>query len=244
MLIRECQNFVQETPRRQLLERCVRAIVSHHLVNQLRRLGYVDGGVQLLIEEILNTISLEEIEQGIRDGDLLERLLTDAKEVRCHTSRSRLTQHGPHANGGYGAQMGISVATAMLAEVVQEARAAAVATMAAVGIPAGLAGEMVEQATATMQEPVEAVIAQEQSVSDLVSRFKNDLTNMTAVSALVYAAFFLKGRFIPQWDIISDILVIIDLCRTEPEGGVPWIDANGSFSKCRMMALGMSIWSL
>ena len=120
----------------------------------------------------------------------------------------------------------------------EDARVEAVKRMEVAGVSSGLANEMVEQALATLQEPADAVEAvKELNAEDMVMKMKEELRNMTAANTLIYVAFFLKGRFVPQWDIASDLLVIIGLCHTVPEGGVPWIDANGSFSKPRPPSL-------
>lgn len=202
--------------------------MAHHLSGALARCGFADDKrVQWLIHEAVDAVPIDELMVAIREPDtLLQKLLSEATEA------------------------GVAFAQRMLSDVVEGSRQAAVAKMTAMGLSPDLAEEIVNEAHEALQDPelAEKVgdAAENFSVESMIKSLKDELKHATAAGLLLYLAFFLRGRFLPQLDIITDLIVLLDLCQAVPDNpnrtflaDVPTIRADGS-STCTFGAGSMA----
>ena len=54
------------------------------------------------------------------------------------------------------------------------------------------------------------------SVEEVVQTLRETVRNLSATSALAFAGFFLRHRFLPLFDMLSDVLVAAELCTGDP----------------------------
>ena len=174
-----------------LLQDCARAIIAHALSEQLEHRGF-DSRVTWLAQEAVSNLPLENLIAALEDPDQLMRLvLQEMKEG------------------------GVDMAHAMLDDATERAREAALAKLVSTGLSEEYAAELVDYAQEQLLDPASMAEAlsdiKEVSADELLDQIEKKLTTASGATGLAMMAFFLRGRCLPLYDMVSDLLVILEM---------------------------------
>ena len=182
----------------ELLERCARAVVAHWLAEEVQRRGF-DDRMTWLVRETIDALTVETLIDATRDPDKLTRVvLQEARES------------------------GAEFARAALDDAVERARDKAMAELRSTGMSEEMADELVDVAQENLLNPENAVAlikeAKNVSADELINGIEARMKDATAASGLAAAAFFLRGRCLPLYDMVSDLLVILEMHEDKYRG--------------------------
>ena len=171
------------------LLRCAKVVVVQWVVVRLRARG-ADARVVWLAREVIKTRPLHLLEEALRDPDkLMQQVLQEAVDA------------------------GMEFAEPLLEDAMTHARDAAVAQLTAAGLSAEHADVLINAAQAAATNPEQTLQeATEVSIDDVLDRFKQQLASASTASALAMFAFFLRGRLLPLYDMVSDLFVAAEIC--------------------------------
>ena len=184
--------------------RCAQAMTVHWISERLLQRGF-DARVVWIVREALVLMPADEVawELARSPEDLLNKVLKQATD------------------------QGQELAQELLEDGLTRAREAAMSKLEALGMPPGQAQFLAEQAQDYLIEGAdifkdlalgdsEGAAA---STEDVLLKLKEEVASISAASALAFMGFFLRHRFLPLFDMISDIFVAAELCTNDQRLG-------------------------
>ena len=181
--------------RKQLLLRCAMALVAHWATARLEQRGF-DRRVGWVMREALADYSAGRLVEALRDPEaLLLSLLQDA------ASASPFVQE---------------LADDTLASI----KEAAVNRLLEAGLPATFAVSLIDSAQDALANPSDTLkggldAAKEFKPAEVLTLLKEEIRSASATAGLAFAGYFLRRRFLPLFDIVSDVLVAMQICASD-----------------------------
>jgi hypothetical protein len=188
---------------------CAKSVLTQMLARQLEQRGF-DARVRWLVQEAITSIPVDELLSALRDPDRFAQSILK------------------RAFAG-----GMDFAAEMLEGAVEEASKCAVAKLVAAGVPEEFASHVVEQPEGASAEDVIATASEvvELSPDEMLSKMRDELSSMSAVSGLAAAAFFLKDRCLPLYDVASDVLIAMQIYGCTEGGETTMLCAGAAFTE-------------
>jgi hypothetical protein len=182
--------------------RCAKSMTLHWISERLQQRSF-DARVVWIVREVLTMMPDEEIAaELVRSPEaLLNKVLTQAVD------------------------RGQELAQELLEDGLTRARKEAARKLEALGMPHEQAQFFAEQAQDYLMAGADGLkdLAEGNgegaavSTEDVVLKLKEEIASVSAASALAFMGFFLRHRFLPIFDLISDIVVAAGLCTNNAQ---------------------------
>ena len=189
---------------RDLLERCGRCILIHHVAQEIEAMGF-DGRSAWIARRAIESISINRLKDLLKNPQSLVLILLREVGRGVFTSTQEITQV-------FEARLQqMSVASLMKFTGMDQQRAAAIIDHSEFIL---LNSDDAMQRLGEVRElqPHDLVDGLEKSAKTVWET----VGNASLVSWLTVLLFFFRERFLPAADLLSDILVALDLCQPEP----------------------------
>ena len=116
----------------------------------------------------------------------------------------------------------MELAQELLEDSMARARDLATQKLVELGVSPEYAETIAEHAQSLLVEGVEALTTDGEggvagtSTDEVVLKLKEEIKSISAASALAFMGFFLRHRFLPFFDMVSDVFVIAEMCTNDP----------------------------